>query len=493
MNFLGLYRHVRSPHAKSLTGEMYVSLGMNSISGRDLYAEGGLIALAEGKIRNQSALVKALKLSADAPMGLIVNRAYRYWGADYVRRIEGSVMTAVIDRAEERMLLSADRTGAVPVFYTWKGRSAAFASHPGLLLNAGACGRIVDKAGLRELMLSGGAYTPGRTPFRDIRLLEPGCVLLADARGTRIKRYDSQAQALSDAFAARSALPCDEALSRFLEEAFPKEAGVLLAGGLSEPIAKLLHARGEARTYSAGSCRPSNPCYSHTNFEPAADDILSYLGECNLALGYPGRGLRDCALYSLMKRAFSSEECVFLGGMRLFHATDDAMDAADFLKEEVKLMLDAEHYSDDRLNPIRDRFHLPMENEQANAFCTSACRFLLHLPSYLAGIRLFSEYLGGKAASPLSDERFVKACFADQRPRKCESAGPFSENGNAPGAAEIYEECRRLTADSTQPLYAFIDSARVAQAIEDRQAQALSRLAQINLWMNQYETEIRLA
>lgn len=467
MNFLGFYRHAQASHAKSLTGEMFVSLGMNAMSGRDLYAEGGLIALADGRIRNRSALVKALKLSEDAPMALIVNRAYRDWGADYVRRMEGGVMTAVIDRAEERMILSTDRMGAVPVFYAWRGRSAAFSSHPDLLLQSGVCGRGVDKCGMRELFFSGGVYTPGRTPFRDIRLLEPGCVLIADTRGTRIKRYHSIADTLSKEFLSANSVSPDREIREFLRGSFPGEQEAFI----NNDLAAFLE--------------------DSADFSNAPPDFFECLIECNRALGYPGRGAADAFLLHNMKKALEKENRLILGGMHLLNALPFEKDAGDYLKEDVRARLGAEDYRRDRFALIRDRFHLPLEQPGAEAFLERSVRFLYALASHLAVCRLFSMHLGAEAVCPLQDERVVLSLLTGEREQMHkESAGALPKEENAPDASEIYEACRMLITDSTQPVYPYLDASLVYEGIQNGELQPLSRLLSVNQWMNRYETEL---
>ena len=189
MNFLGLFRQVRTSHAQSLTGENFLSLGMSAVSGRDVLSEGGILALNEGEIENREELTHTLGLPRDASGSALILRAYRMWGADYPRRVKGTAATAVMDRAEDRLLLTRDRMGFTPVYYAWRGRSTSFAGRADLLLRAGVAGRLVDANGLLELFLMGSVPSAGRTPFKDIRMLEPGCTLIADARGTRIKRY----------------------------------------------------------------------------------------------------------------------------------------------------------------------------------------------------------------------------------------------------------------------------------------------------------------
>ena len=136
MAFLGMYRQARTAHVQSITGETFVSLGTHAMSGKNVFTEGGVIALAEGKLRNHMQLCRELKIPYNTGMSHVVLKAYQTWGADYPRHMEGAVMTAVIDRAEDRMIVARDRIGAIDVYYAWRSRSCAFASEEKLLLLA---------------------------------------------------------------------------------------------------------------------------------------------------------------------------------------------------------------------------------------------------------------------------------------------------------------------------------------------------------------------
>ena len=141
LDFLGMYRQARTAHARQLTEGTFVSLGTSAMGGRDVCAQGALMALAAGHIANRRALLRTLELTEPLPDAALVLNAYRRWGADYPRRIEGAAVTAVIDRIEDRLILTRDRMGAVPVYYAWRGRSAAFSGRPELLLRAGVARR----------------------------------------------------------------------------------------------------------------------------------------------------------------------------------------------------------------------------------------------------------------------------------------------------------------------------------------------------------------
>ena len=112
--------------------------------------------------------------------------------------IEGPAATIIIDRGNERMLAARDRMGERRLFYCRHGRTAAVADHPDALLDSPYASRTVDANGLNELFALGPARTPGKTPFRDIMELEPGCMLVADRSGVNVRRYYSMTAVICD-------------------------------------------------------------------------------------------------------------------------------------------------------------------------------------------------------------------------------------------------------------------------------------------------------
>jgi asparagine synthase (glutamine-hydrolysing) len=171
----------------------YYILGRHSLSAEDCASDGGAIAYAAGRLRNGGALRAALASGGirplDGSLSALVLAAYRLWGEEYPARLGGPVSSAVIDQDAGRLVLSRDRMGEMPVFYAYRGGSMAFADHPAKLLESPVATRAVDREGLCELFGLGPARTPGRTPFRDIFSLPPGCTLIAGGHSHKVRRY----------------------------------------------------------------------------------------------------------------------------------------------------------------------------------------------------------------------------------------------------------------------------------------------------------------
>jgi asparagine synthase (glutamine-hydrolysing) len=115
--------------------------------------------------------------------------AYRAWGVDCLRRVNGMFAFAIWDRLEKRMFLARDRIGVKPLYYGYRDRVFAFGSRPGALaplLGAAHC--EPDPAALR-LYLELGYIPAPLSYYRNVRKLLPGHYMLVDAYDVRVIRY----------------------------------------------------------------------------------------------------------------------------------------------------------------------------------------------------------------------------------------------------------------------------------------------------------------
>lgn len=487
MQFLGMFRHVRTAHAQGLTKEMFVSLGQSAVSAHDVYAQGALIVMAEGEMRNRNTLTRALKLSHDASMSLITARAYRMWGADYPRHIEGNVVTAVIDRTEDRMILSADRAGAIGVYYAWRGRSVAFASNADLLLKMGAAGRKIGREGVCELFATGGFFTPSKTAFQDIRMLEGGCVLIADARGMRVKRYFSL---ISESLNNNNA---PFGVSEYIDTLPMTEYALFLSNGLSAKMADALKKKGRAVLYHA-SGRSDGDAPGETEMPveviaPRADGFTEALRETVTLTGFPGIGAKEGVLYPVMKEAFCLFPAALIGGEKaFFRESMHENNLLRFLKKDILRKIDAQGYLLDRFNDLTDKLRIPLDGgeEQAERILCAVNGAM----QFSVRTRLIAGAAGGVIRSPLMDERFLISELSALW--DMENAHPSKNDISEECALEIMEEVKSLLESDDQPIFETVDPKPIRRELESEHIDTdqLARLIQINSFLYQFEAEV---
>jgi asparagine synthase (glutamine-hydrolysing) len=115
--------------------------------------------------------------------------AYRTWGVDCLKHINGMFAFAIWDRTERTLFVARDRMGVKPLYYFEQNGTFGFGSRPGALSMLVSDGSLeIDPEGLRVYLELG--YIPAPLAFhRHVRKLPAGHYLLVNARGVRRVRY----------------------------------------------------------------------------------------------------------------------------------------------------------------------------------------------------------------------------------------------------------------------------------------------------------------
>lgn len=272
MHYFGVYHSDYSRPTGGALDAPCVTRGRMTLCARGVLSRDGEIAMARGRLRNRETLIAALGAEGDASDARLVLLAYRRWGADYPEHLEGPVASCVMDADGDAMVLSRDRMGEQPVFYAEGANSAAFADHPDALLKSARVEPVVDADGLRELFGLGPARTPGRTFYRDMKMLEPGCALVIREGRAEVRRYFAIADAPHGDDAAATVRRVRELLEAAVAEIAPLKSALMLSGGLDSTALTALLAEygGDLRTFSVdylGNERDFAP----NAFRPEAD------------------------------------------------------------------------------------------------------------------------------------------------------------------------------------------------------------------------------
>ena len=245
MRYFGVFHADYSRSHAGIFDAPCITKGRMTLCAREAASDGGVIALAEGRVRGLARLNAALGCPRDGDASRAVLAAYRRWGEDYPRHIEGPVVTCVMDSNADALVLSRDRMGERPVFYAPRGDSCAFSDHPDTLLKTASAEPVMDGDGLRELFGLGPARTPGRTFLRDIMALEPGCALVIRGSARRVDRYFALQYAPHEEDETQTIDHTRALLNQAVDEIAPLRPAVMLSGGLdSTALTALLARRG---------------------------------------------------------------------------------------------------------------------------------------------------------------------------------------------------------------------------------------------------------
>lgn len=343
MQMLGLF-YTKNPHElRNIIDAPYHILGRHVLCADSWATDGGAIACVLGQMRNADEIHRAVEdagltvQNKDNLSELALN-AYRLWGTEFPEKLMGALSAVVIDQDANRMILSRDRMGEKPVFYAYRYSSIAFSDHPAPLLKSSVATRTVDREGLCEIFGLGPARTPGRTPFRDICQLEPGCTLIADGRGHKVRRYFS----LKTAPHEDSLQSTVDTVRALIEDATKRtkcySPGSMLSGGLDSTVLTALASKqgsekvrtysvdyeGNSEHFSESAFQPERDApyidlaikaigTEHTAFKLSTHELFAAIEDATAARAFPGMADIDSSLLLFARRIAQSERFILSG------------------------------------------------------------------------------------------------------------------------------------------------------------------------------------
>src|SRR5206468_1675925 len=106
----------------------------------------------------------------------------------FIERLRGMFAVAIWDARRQRLVLGRDRLGIKPLFYAPQGGGVLFGSEIKSLVRGGLLDLHLDPHALDRYLTFG--YVPSPlTIYKEIRKLDPGHLLVCDARGLVTGRY----------------------------------------------------------------------------------------------------------------------------------------------------------------------------------------------------------------------------------------------------------------------------------------------------------------
>lgn len=175
----------RGPDSSGYFRDRDVALGHTRLSIIDLAGgaqpmsneDGSLWITFNGEIYNYIELTRELKnlghiFSTKSDTEVIVH-AYEQWGTSSFNRFNGQWAFALWDRQSKTLILSRDRLGIRPLYYTIAGGKFIFSSEIKALCAHGDVDLCFDPAGLNEVFTFWCPVAP-RTVFKGIHELKPG-------------------------------------------------------------------------------------------------------------------------------------------------------------------------------------------------------------------------------------------------------------------------------------------------------------------------------
>lgn len=198
--------------------------------------EAGLMVIADAILFSPVSAERDLHSAAGS-----IALAYRQWGEDCVRHLDGDFAFVLLDQRRQRIIAATDPMGVRPLYFASPGgREFSFASDPRVLAALMGMDARVPESRLVEQLVNPLEILENKQPLVEgTQWLEAGHVLILDTRGVSSRRYWIPGEIASgvpspDAPAAIWV----EALTACFEQAVAKRLrattrrGVLFSGGL---------------------------------------------------------------------------------------------------------------------------------------------------------------------------------------------------------------------------------------------------------------------
>jgi asparagine synthase (glutamine-hydrolysing) len=210
----------------------------------------------------------------------VIVHAWEEWGADCFRRFNGQWALALWDRRARRLVLSRDRLGVRPLYYTRTSRGLVFASEVKSLFADPSVVRAFDPVGLDQTLTYWSTVAP-RTVFQDVQQLPPGHYAVLDDKGFRTAAYwtvtfptrgREPVQDLGENMEALREKLVEAARLRFLRSDVP--VGAYLSGGLDSSITAALIARYTDAPLRTFSLRFSDAEFDEGHYQKKMSAVL---------------------------------------------------------------------------------------------------------------------------------------------------------------------------------------------------------------------------
>jgi len=204
----------------------------------------------------------------------VIVHLYEEHGEDFVKDLRGEFALALYDARQRTAYLVRDRFGIKPLFYAVVGDSLVFGSEMKALFRHHRFRAELDADSLARYLA--GCLPPGETLFKDVRQVEPGCMLRireSDVRQTPywdLEPWDGRDARSGPPRSTTSDRDYAEEFLRLFQESVRLRlrsdvgVGVYLSGGLDSSSVACLMSRLTGRPIQAFSVGFDEPAYDES-------------------------------------------------------------------------------------------------------------------------------------------------------------------------------------------------------------------------------------
>ena len=149
---------------------------------------GSLCIVSDGRVDNREALINQCAINAKERIVTdveLILAAYKWWGADCVKRIIGDYAFAIWDKKQQRLFCARDYAGMRPLYYALVDRTLIFGSTIAQFYEHPRISRQLNDEYMADFLLNpvtGSLNSPG-TAIKGVKRLPPACYMWVDQSG----------------------------------------------------------------------------------------------------------------------------------------------------------------------------------------------------------------------------------------------------------------------------------------------------------------------
>ncbi|MCC7303051.1 MAG: asparagine synthase (glutamine-hydrolyzing) [Bacteroidia bacterium] len=273
----------------------------------------------------------------------VILAAYKAWGTECVKRLDGMFAFAIWDKQEETLFIARDRFGKKPLYYWASDEMMIFSSEIRGILASGLVKPVLNSSALCEYFQYQTVYGQD-TLIRNIRLLEAGtCAVIKDGKMKGWKYHETPSSHRTDLQSLtlhQIRKMIHEGLSRAVEKRLVSDVpfGAFLSGGIDSSAIVGLMSRmhtGKVKTFSVVFREQefSEQQYAdrvaskfntdHTNIVLSVQDFLNTIPDALAAMDHPGGdGPNTYVVAGATRKAGIKMALSGIGGDELFAGYD---------------------------------------------------------------------------------------------------------------------------------------------------------------------------
>jgi len=168
----------------------------------------------------------------------VVIKAFHFWGEECFNRFNGMWALSIYDFKKNSLILSRDRFGQKPLFYSFENNILAFASENKFIRKLNIVENSIDKNSIKTFIETSVQDQDEATAYTHIKNLLPGHSLSVSATGLQVKKYWKFQPTYSKDLSsdAKDLFKCnfEDALKLRMRSDVP--VGSLLSGGLDSTV-----------------------------------------------------------------------------------------------------------------------------------------------------------------------------------------------------------------------------------------------------------------